>query len=88
MVRLESSTLKNYYGENPNDYDLKFIHYWLNEEDNEYEEIYNHIKSIKGDIRNAFLIYFSHVSDFNKILYSSKIIMEKFQNDMYLRIHT
>lgn len=87
MVRLESSTLKNYYGENPNDYDLKFIHYSLDVEDNEYEEIYNDLKSIKGDIRNAFLIYFSHVSDFNKILYSSKIIMEKFQNDMYLRIH-
>ena len=86
MIRLESNTLKNYYGESPKEYDLKFIHYSLDVEDNEYEEIYNDLKNIKEEIRNSFLIYFSHVKDFNKILYNSKIIMDKFGRDMYLRI--
>ena len=37
MIKLESNTLKNYYGEKPNDYDVKFIHYSLDVEDGEYE---------------------------------------------------
>ena len=86
MIKLESNTLKNYYGENPSNYDVKFIHYSLDVVDGEYEEIYNDLKNIKEEIRNAFLIYFSHVKDFNKILYNSKIIMDKFKKDMYLRI--
>ncbi len=86
MIKLESNTLKNYYGEKPNDYDVKFVHYSLDVEDGEYEEIYNDLKNIKEEVRNSFLIYFSHVKDFNKILYNSKIIMDKFKKDMYLRI--
>ena len=45
MIKLESNTLKNYYGEKPNDYDVKFIHYSLDVEDGEYEEIYNDLKN-------------------------------------------
>ncbi len=88
MIQLKSKTLKNYYGDQFDDYELKYIHYNLiieNDSNEEYQLLMDDIKNIKQYIKDSFLIYFSDVDNLRKVLKNTKII-HLYQNDIYLRI--
>lgn len=88
MIKLESKTLKNYYGGEPNEYDLKFIHYNIDVFENtkeEYELIYIDLMKIKELLQEDFRIYFSDINNLSKIINNTNIVNE-YKDDIYLRI--
>ena len=85
---IKSKTLQSYYGTNPNEYYIKFIHHDI-EVIEESDEEYNNIKSDFDYIYNldnkAFVIYFSNVDNYIKL--SSNVDIENnYINKVYIRI--
>lgn len=89
MLRLESKSLIEYYGINPQNYDLGFIHYQVDlmeETEEEYhllEQDFYHIKEYVGE--EKFKIYFSELDTLEKIIQNTNVL-EKFLNFIYIRI--
>lgn len=89
MLQLESKSLIEYYGINPQNYDLGFIHYQvdlLEETKEEYqllEKDFDHIKEYVGE--EKFKIYFSDIFTLEKIKRNTNIV-EKYTDFIYLRI--
>ncbi len=88
MISLESKTFCNYYGSNPSEYDLKFIHYNIDvfdDSEDEYKKIKQDLKKIYEFDKNAFIIYFSNVENYSKII-SYININEIYKDKIYVRI--
>lgn len=88
MISLESKTFCNYYGSNPSEYELKFIHYNIDVADNsedEYNKIRQDLKKIYEFDKKAFIIYFSNVENYNKIINYINI-HEIYKDKIYLRV--
>lgn len=88
MINLKSNTLKGYYGETPDDYSLKFIHYdFFIEEENpvELQNLENDLKNI-FDYTQDFQIYFQNISHFLKIINTTHILQNYYAN-IFLRIN-
>lgn len=89
MLQIESKSLLDYYGRNPQNYSIGFIHYQVNlyeEAEEEYqllEKDFCHIKEYVGE--EKFKIYFSDLETLNKIFQNTKIL-EKFSKFIYVRI--
>ena len=88
MVLIKSKTFQDYYGTNPDEYYIKFIHHNIDVSDENKEEYlkisedFNYLYNLDKD---AFLIYFSNVENYIKI--SSNINIENMYNGkVYLRI--
>ena len=88
MVLIKSKTFQDYYGTNPDEYYIKFIHHNIDVSDENKEEYlkisedFNYLYNLD---KNAFLIYFSNVENYIKI--SSNIDIENMYNGkVYLRI--
>ena len=88
MVLIKSKTFQDYYGINPDEYYIKFIHHNINvydESKEEYLKISEDFNNIYNLDKDAFLIYFSDVENYIKI--SSNIDIENMYNGkVYLRI--
>jgi hypothetical protein len=88
LIKLTSNTLKNYYGEIPYEYDLKFIHYNIDikeDTNEEYNKLDKDLKNIKGYTKESFMIYFSDILNLIKVINNTSIITI-YSNDIYLRI--
>ena len=88
MLLIKSKTLQEYYGTNPDEYYIIFIHHNIDISDENREEYlkisedFNYLYNLDKD---AFLIYFSNVENYIKI--SSNINIENMYNGkVYLRI--
>ena len=88
MVLIKSKTFQDYYGTNPAEYYIKFIHHNVDVSDESKEEYlkisedFNYLYNLDKD---AFLIYFSDVENYIKI--SSNIDIENmYIGKVYLRI--
>jgi len=88
MVLIKSKTFQDYYGTNPDEYYIKFIHHNVDVSDESREEYlkiredFNYLYNLDKD---AFLIYFSDVENYIKI--SSNIDIENmYIGKVYLRI--
>lgn len=89
MISLKSKTLSDYYGNNPNEYYIKFIHHNIDivdESDEEYKKISEDFNSIYKFDKEAFIIYFSDVKNYIKII--NHIDIRKYIGKIYLRIRT
>ena len=88
MVLIKSKTFQDYYGINPDEYYIKFIHHNINvydESKEEYLKISEDFNNLYNLDKDAFLIYFSNVENYIKI--SSNIDIENMYNGkVYLRI--
>lgn len=87
MVSIKSKTLQDYYGNNPNEYYIKFIHHnidVIDESKEEYLNISEDFNNLYNLDKEAFLIYFSDVENFIKI--SSNIDLSSYKEKVYLRI--
>ena len=70
MVLIKSKTFQDYYGINPDEYYIKFIHHNINvydESKEEYLKISEDFNNIYNLDKDAFLIYFSDVENYIKI---------------------
>lgn len=88
MIELKSKTFCNYYGSNPNEYYIKYIHHNIDVVDNsdeEYKKIEEDLKEIYEFDKNAFIIYFSDVENYSKII-SHINIQQAYKDKIYLRI--
>ncbi len=88
MILLKSKTLSNYYGNTPNEYELKFIHYNIDvaeESKEEYQNIEKDIIEINNYDPESLIIYFSDINNLSKILINTNII-NRFKDRTYLRI--
>ena len=89
MLQIESKSLFGYYGKNPQNYTIGFLHYQVDlceETEKEYqllEEDFRHIKEYVGE--EKFKIYFSEIETLNKVLQNTNIL-ENFSNFIYIRI--
>lgn len=88
MVSIKSKTFQDYYGINPDEYYIKFIHHNVDVSDESKEEYlkisedFNYLYNLD---KEAFLIYFSDVENYIKI--SSNIDIENmYSGKVYLRI--
>ena len=88
MVLIKSKTFQDYYGINPDEYYIKFIHHNIDvsgESKEEYLKISEDFNYLYNLDKDAFLIYFSDVENYIKI--SSNIDIENLYNGkVYLRI--
>ena len=88
MITLKSKTLCNYYGQNPDEYYIKFIHHnidIIDEEDDEYKKIEEDLKNIYEFDNKAFVLYFSDTDNFLK-LDQHLNIRTLYKDKIYLRI--
>lgn len=87
MINIMSKTLSDYYGNNPDEYYIKFIHHNIivsDENKDEYKIISEDFKNIY-DLDNAtFLLYFSDVENYNEIV--NNIDLTPYRDKIYLRI--
>lgn len=88
LLRLKSSTFKSFYGEYPNDYDIKFMHFGIEIENDEEEykfinEDLKNIKHFSGD--DLFKLYFSTVHNLIEFLDNISLPQE-YLKFIYLRI--
>lgn len=88
MIQLKSKTLRDYYGEIPDDYSLKFIHYDFFIEDESQEELQNLENDLKNifNYTNDFQIYFQNINNFLKIINTTNIL-QKYHSHIFLRIN-
>lgn len=88
MGLIKSQTFQDYYGTNPNEYYIKYIHHNIdisNDSEEEYANIKEDFKRLYDLDNNAFIIYFSDVENYIKI--SNHIDIEKmYEGKIYLRI--
>ena len=90
MINLKSKTLQNYYGEHPDDYNIKFIHHNIDifDENNtteEYEKLAKDFENIYKYDKKSFLLYFSDIDNYFKVL--NHIDIHSLYNDkIYLRL--
>lgn len=87
MVPLKSETFKDYYGDNPNEYYLKFIHHNIQVLGEEYDKIKEDLDNIYNFDKESFLIYFSDIDNYNKIV-NNIDIHNLYENKTYLRLRT
>lgn len=88
IIILKSKTFKDYYGENPNEYDLKFVHHniiVLDDSIVECKKIEDDFNNIYNFDKKAFLIYFSDTENYLKITKHINI-HHLYKNKIYLRI--
>ena len=88
MISLKSKTLCDYYSINPNEYDIKFIHYNIDikqETFTEYKNIEEDIEEIYKFDSSAFMLYFSDIKNYERIINNTNI---NYYDKMYLRIRT
>ena len=89
MIKLNSKSLINYYGEIPNNYNICFVHCNIDVIDDSKEEserILNDLINIKNNIsKELFKVYFSSLEDL-KILVNNTNILDILFNDIYIRI--
>ena len=90
MINLKSKTLQNYYGEYPDDYNIKFIHHNIDIFDEfntkeEYEKLKEDFDNIYKYDKKSFLLYFSDIDNYLKVL-SHIDIHELYNDKIYLRI--
>lgn len=89
MLNLESNYFNEYYGSNPQFYNIAFMHYNLEsfvEDKNEYLLIEKDLVKIKEYVKDLFKIYFSSIDDLLKFMNNSNVIND-YYNDIYLRIN-
>lgn len=90
MLNLESKYFNEYYGENPDFYSIAYMHYNMeifDDEKNEYKLIEEDLKQVKSYIKDLFKIYFSECETFFSLI-SNTEILDKYYNDIYLRINS
>ena len=88
MVLIKSKTFQDYYGTNPDEYYIKFIHHNVDVSDEskeEYLKISEDFNSLYNLDKDAFLIYFSDVENYIKI--SSNIDIENMYNAQVKKLH-
>ncbi|MBQ8132006.1 MAG: hypothetical protein IJ193_05910 [Bacilli bacterium] len=88
MISLKSKTLRDYYGENPDEYSLKFIHYNVDIDRDgaeEYLKISEDLQTIYHFDKKAFLLYFSDVDNYHKMI-DHLDIHNLYDEKIYLRI--
>ena len=88
MIHLESKTFSDYYGFEPNEYYLKFVHHDVeiaeNNED-EYDRIKRDLKEIYNFDKKSFILYFSSVENYiNFLIYIG--VDNTYEDKIYLRI--
>ena len=89
MISLKSKTMSDYYGNNPDEYSIKFIHYnidVIDESDEEYKKISEDFKNIYELDKEAFIIYFSDVENYIKII--NHVDLSDYREKIYLRIRS
>ena len=87
MVSIKSKTLQDYYGNNPDEYYIKFIHHNIDvieDSKEEYLKINEDFNNLYNLDKEAFLIYFSDIENLIKI--SSNIDLSSYKEKVYLRI--
>lgn len=89
MLELSSKTLKEYYGEKPSDYNIKFCHYSydiLEETSEEYRAIKKDLKNIKEYVGDEyFKLYFGEVDTLQK-LNNMCNILDDYLDFIYVRV--
>ena len=87
---LKSKTFQDYYGINPDEYYIKFIHHAIDvslDNEDEYAKIKEDFNTIYNFDTDAFIIYFSDIENYNKIL-SHIGINNLYNGKIYLRIRS
>ena len=87
MINIISKTLSDYYGNNPDEYYIKFIHHNIivsDDNKDEYEKISDDFKTIYNLDNDAFLLYFSDVDNYSKIINNTDLTL--YEDKIYLRI--
>ena len=89
MLNLESNYFNEYYGNNPQFYNIAFMHYNLEkftEDKSEYLLIEKDLVKLKEYINELFKIYFSSIDDL-LMFNSNTSIVDNYFEDIYLRIN-
>lgn len=89
MLNLESNYFNEYYGNNPQFYNIAFMHYNLEkftEDNSEYLLIEKDLVKLKEYINELFKIYFSSIDDL-LMFNSNTSIVDNYFEDIYLRIN-
>jgi len=90
VIELKSKTLCSYYGDNPSEYYLKFIHHNIDVmEDSveEYKKMEEDFENIYNFDKNSFMLYFSDIQNYIKVV--NHINIQKLYKDkIYLRIRS
>ena len=89
MINIISKSLSDYYGNNPDEYSIKFIHHNIIVSDNseeEYKKLNEDFKNIYNLDSNAFILYFSVVENYKKIF--NNIDLTPYKEKIYMRIRS
>lgn len=89
MLNLESNYFNEYYGNNPQFYNIAFMHYNLEkftEDNSEYLLIEKDLVKLKEYINELFKIYFSSIDDL-LMFNSNTSVVDNYFEDIYLRIN-
>ena len=90
MFKFKSKTLIDMYGDNPNNYDIAFLHYALkirNNSSKEYKLLERDYDNLKKEVKdNQFKIYFYDINSFKEVIDNTNIF-NKYHDYIYVRIN-
>lgn len=89
-MELKSKTLTSFFGKEPLDYDLKFVHHHISladEGEEEYKLLETDLENIKRNVEpDFFKVFFSNVDTLEKINNNTEII-NNYYSDIYIKLH-
>lgn len=86
MLNLESKYFNEYYGNNPQFYNIAFMHYNVELFDEDYSLLEKDLVKVKEFVKEHFKLYFSNVEVFMGLCKHTNIVNNYF-NDVYVRIN-
>lgn len=86
MLNLESKYFNEYYGNNPQFYNIAFMHFNVELFDEDYSLLEKDLVKVKEFVKEHFKLYFSNVEVFMSLCKYTNIVNNYF-NDVYVRIN-